>query len=240
MSVSDFRTGGNATRSPRDLPSPEHDLTLWWCPLDTADDDVPALRAILSQEELARANRFGTEALRRRYIAGRATLRKTLAVALGVGAASVRIQRGPRGRPMLTPPLALDFNVTHTEGVAVIAHLTRPGWRVGVDVESLDREVSHDSLARKFLTARERAAVASLDDEARRVAFLRRWTCKEAMSKATGDGLSAPFRDIGIDVVRGFAPMEGTGDYDPSRWTLRPVAIGTRLMATVALWSTGS
>ncbi|GMU71691.1 MAG: hypothetical protein AMXMBFR42_11550 [Burkholderiales bacterium] len=239
MSVSDFQTGGNATRPPRNLPSPEHDLTLWWCPLDTADDDVPALRAILSQEELARANRFGTEALRRRYIAGRAALRKTLAVALGIGAASVPIQRGPRGRPVLLPSHTLDFNVTHTEGVAIIAHLARPGWRVGVDVESLGRDVSHDALARKFLTERERSAVASLDDDARRIAFLRRWTCKEAMSKATGDGLSAPFRDIGIDVVRGLAPMEGSGDYDPSRWSLRSVAVGRRLMATVALWSSG-
>lgn len=141
---------------------------------------------------------------------------------------------------MLAPPHTLDFNVTHTEGVAVIAHLARPGWRVGIDVESIDREVSHDALARKFLTARERAAVASLDDDARRCAFLRRWTCKEAMSKATGDGLSAPFREIGIDVVRDFAAVEGTGAYDPARWTLRPVAIGKRLVATVALWSRAS
>ena len=241
MSLSEIDPYGNAAAaSPRALSSPEEDLRLWWCPLETRDDAVPALRAVLSQDEIERSERFGTEALRRRYVAGRAALRATLGRALGVAAASVPILRGPRGRPMLAPPHTLDFNVTHTEGVAVIAHLARPGWRVGIDVESIDREVSHDALARKFLTARERAAVASLDDDARRCAFLRRWTCKEAMSKATGDGLSAPFREIGIDVVRDFAAVEGTGAYDPARWTLRPVAIGQRLAATVALWSRAS
>lgn len=237
MSVSDFVRSGNASGAPRPLASPAAGLALWWCPLARDDDALPALRATLSAEEIGRAGRFGTDALQRRYVAGRAALRETLAGALGLAPADVPIRRGPRGRPMLAPPHALDFNVTHTEGVAVIAHLSRPGWRVGVDVESVARELSHDGLARKFLTERERAAIAALDEDARRVAFLRRWTCKEAMSKATGDGLSAPFRDIGVDVVRGLAVCEGSGAYAPSRWTLHALPIALDLMATVALWA---
>lgn len=237
MSVSDFGRRGNEGGGPGRLASPEPGLSLWWCALAPGDDALTALRATLSGEELDRASRFGTEALRRRYVAGRGALRETLAFALGLAPADVPIVRGARGRPALAPPHALDFNVTHTEGVAVIAHLARPGWRVGIDVEGLDRDVSHDGLARKFLTERERTAIASLDDDARRRAFLRRWTCKEAMSKATGEGLSAPFREFGVDVVRGFAVSEGRGAYDPARWTLRAVAIGRGLVATVALWA---
>ncbi len=236
MSVSDFPSRGNA-HTPRPLAASAAGLSLWWCTLSPPGETLSAIRATLSPEETERAARFGTEALRRRYIAGRAALRFTLGGVLGLDPAAVPIRRGPRGRPMLAPPLDLDFNVTHTEGVAVIAHLARPGWRVGIDVESLARKVSHEGLARKFLTARERTAIARLDDDARRGAFLRRWTCKEAMSKATGDGLSAPFREIGIDVSGGFVVSEGRGAYAPARWTLEPVALSRDLVATVALWA---
>ena len=95
------------------------------------------------------------------------------------------------GGPELDAPHGLDFNVSHTRGVALIAHLDRDGARVGVDLEAVDRTLAHDGLARKFLTARERDAIAHLDDDARRRAFLRLWTCKEAMSKATGEGAVA-------------------------------------------------
>jgi len=237
MSVSDFTTPGNAPRTPRPLPSPERGLALWWCGLAREAADLPAMWATLSPEEVARAERFGTDALRHRYVAGRWALRWTLAQRLGVEPAAVPIRRGARGRPMLEDGRAPDFNVTHTLGVALIAHLDRPGWRVGVDIEGVDRTLSHDGLARKFLTDRERAAIAVRDDDGRRRAFLRLWTCKEAMSKATGDGLSAPFREIGIATDDGLVVAEGGGAYAPDRWTLHPIDVAADLYATVALWS---
>ena len=96
--------------------------------------------------------------------------------------------------------------------------------------------LAHDGLARKFLTARERAAIAALDDDARRRAFLRLWTCKEAMSKATGEGLSAPFDTIGVDTAARLIVAEGSGRYAPAHWTLHPVSIDPELLGTVAIW----
>ena len=235
MSVSEFIPSGN--HAPTALPSPERDLELWWCSLARDAGAMPALWATLSPEEIERANRYGTDALRDRYVAGRAALRATLAQRLGIEPAEVVIRRGPRGRPMLDPAGQLDFNVTHTRGIALIALLERPGFRVGVDIEAVDRTLAHDGLARKFLTARERETIAGLDDDARRRAFLRLWTCKEAMSKATGDGISAPFDEIGIDRPGRLVVVEGSGPYDPARWTLHPVAVADELLATVAIWS---
>jgi phosphopantetheinyl transferase len=45
---------------------------------------MPALWSTLSAEEVERANRYGTDALRDRYVAGRAALRETLAQRLGI------------------------------------------------------------------------------------------------------------------------------------------------------------
>ena len=234
MSVSEFIPSGN--HAPTALPSPERGLELWWCALARDPGTMPALWSTLSAEEVERANRYGTDALRERYVAGRAALRETLAARLGIAPAEVVIQRGPRGRPMLEPPAPLDFNVTHTRGIALIAHLERPGFRVGVDIEAVDRTLAHDGLARKFLSARERATIAGLDDDGRRRAFLRLWTCKEAMSKATGDGISAPFDEIGIDRPDRLVVVEGSGPYDPARWTLHAVVVAAELLATVAIW----
>jgi 4'-phosphopantetheinyl transferase len=235
VSVGDFTARGNRP-TPEPLPSPAPDLRLWWCTLSRRDDEMPALWAMLSPDEVERANRYGTDALRRRYVAGRAALRVTLGARIGVAPKDVPIRRGPRGRPELDAPHALDFNVTHTRGVALIAHLAREGARVGVDLEAVERTLAHDGLARKFLTARERAAIATLDDDARRRAFLRLWTCKEAMSKATGEGLSAPFDTIGVDTAARLIVAEGSGRYAPAHWTLHPVSIDPELLGTVAIW----
>ena len=96
----------------------------------------------------------------------------------------------------------IDFNVSHTRDVALlaIARDLPPGTRIGVDIERADREVGVDRLARKFLTARERQSLAHLALAERRTRFVHYWTCKEAMSKATGDGLAAPFGRIDVEL----------------------------------------
>jgi phosphopantetheinyl transferase len=79
---------------------------------------------------------------------------------------------------MLEPPGQLDFNVTHTRGIALIAHLERPGFRVGVDIEAVDRTLAHDGLARNS-SRRASARRSRARRRRRRRAFLRLWTCKE-------------------------------------------------------------
>ena len=106
--------------------------------------------------ELARAARFGTDALRQRWMAGRGALRTVLGRTLGIDPAEVAIVRGARGRPELAEHAArIDFNVSHTRGVALVAVArdVAGAVRVGVDIEHRDREVGADRLARKFLTA---------------------------------------------------------------------------------------
>jgi 4'-phosphopantetheinyl transferase len=231
--------GIDSTREPRELASIASGVSLWWCELDYPSAAIAALAASLSPAEHARAARFGTDALRERWIAGRATLRRVLGHALRVPAADVPIVRGPRGRPELGAADAeLDFNISHTGGVAVIGLLrtSKRSRRIGVDVERVTRELGYDRLARKFLTDAERAAIERLDPEERRRRFLRFWTCKEAMSKATGDGLLAPFRHIDVDLREGPRLVGGPEPYRPHAWTLVAAPVPQSHFATVALW----
>ena len=231
-SLDDFPDPGNL---PQALSSPVADATLWWVALAVDDDDFARISAWLSPQERARAARFGREALRRRYIVGRASLRRALGRHLGIGPAAVPIVRGPRGRPQLESESDLDFNISHTEGVALIG-IAR-GCRIGVDVEHADRVVNADGLARKFLQPAEQATLAPLDERDRRARFLRYWTCKEAMSKATGDGLSAPFRELEVRLGDTLELVAGPAPYEPPSWRLHAVDVPAGYLGTVALWS---
>jgi 4'-phosphopantetheinyl transferase len=235
VSVDDFPAPGNPDDAPVELASPAADVALWWATLAASDDEVARVSGWLAPAEHARAARFGREALSRRYILGRALLRWALGHALGLPPRAVSIVRGVRGRPQLATDVGIDFNVSHTEGVALIG-IARAG-RIGVDVERADRDVRADGLARKFLTTAEQATLAPLPEAERRARFLRYWTCKEAMSKATGDGLSAPLRSLEVRLTDGIELTRGPPPYEPARWRLHAVDVPDGYLATLALWS---
>jgi 4'-phosphopantetheinyl transferase len=220
------------------LTAPARGCELWLCRLDDDSHNVVAMAASLSAAERARAARFGTELLRRRWMVGRATLRSLLGAKLGIEPHAVELKSGRRGRPQLATPRNLDFNVSHTQGIALIAiaDVLSSGTRVGVDIERADRAVNVDGVSRKFMTGRERAFLAALDIDPRRRHFLRLWTCKEAMSKATGDALSAPFRDIDISIHERPALAAGPPPYTPEAWRLYPAEVPPEWIATVAMW----
>ena len=236
VSVSEFPYPGNANHRPYELAAADADISLWWCVLSDDETSLPQLSAWLSPAETARAARFGPPHLARRYVRGRAALRWILARRLGVSPAEVPIERGERGRPRLRGGLRPDFNVSNTRGVALVGIADAPGVRIGVDVEHGARSLAHAGLARKYLTPREQAALASADEDAHRSAFLRLWTCKEAMSKATGDALAAPLRHLDIELAPVLRLAAGPPPYIPADWTLLDVDVPDGFLATVALW----
>ncbi len=219
------------------VPTPVTGLDLWSCALARSDGEVRDLAQLLSPAESARAARFGNDLLRNRYIVGRATLRLLLGRRLAVDPVQVPIKQGARGRPYVADADGLDFNVAHTDGFALIG-MTRDR-RIGVDIEHADRQVNVDGVARKFMSGNEREALALLTPDGRRRALLRLWTCKEAMSKATGDALSAPFREIDIATNARHQLVAGPSPYSPGAWELHAMTLPGAYFATVALWQGG-
>lgn len=233
MSVDDLRVAGNVIA--RALPEPIEGVHAWWRELDSSDSGLPDASSLLSPAENTRAQRFGTPLLRQRYISGRATLRLLLGRWLDLDPADVPLVRGAHGRPRIELPGAPDFNVSHTRDAALVAIAT--SVRIGVDLERRDRDVNAVRLARKFLTASERLAMGALAADARRELFLRLWTCKEAMCKATGDGLSAPLGRLSVSASQGRLELDsGPAPYLPADWQLVAIDVPTTHVATAALW----
>src|SRR5207237_1874899 len=117
-------------------------------------------------------------------------LRKTLAEYLSVRPHDLSFTYGPFGKPALPPRLdgtRLEFNLSHSGDMAVLAISRGPA--VGVDVEQVIRVSELDSIASRFFSASEKAALNAVPAHARDSAFYSCWTRKEAFLKALGDGL---------------------------------------------------
>jgi hypothetical protein len=56
------------------------------------------------------------------------------------------------------------------------------------------------------------------------------------MSKATGEGLLAPFRRLDVGLLDPPRLLDGPPPYRPGRWTLHQPAVPDGWLATVAIW----
>jgi 4'-phosphopantetheinyl transferase len=213
--------------------------------LDIAGRDVAPLLPLLDAGERARAERYVSEPARRLFIASRAAQRVLAARYLDTDPRAVRlVRRCPtcgstdHGRPALPAAPDLDFSVSHTRDLVVLAF--RRGGRVGVDVELADRRVDLDGtggLVGASLVAAEAATLPAGPPDARRAAFYRLWTRKEAALKLTGHGLTVPLTDL--DVTGELAVVSPV----PAGWPARPIRLtdlGVTGGYTAALATTGA
>lgn len=141
----------------------------------------------LTADEQTRANRYRSDLHRQDFMINRGILRSLLARYLNCSPVELHFTYGTHGKPALTQPTSsLCFNVSHSQGMALYAiALNRP---VGIDVEQI-RPIDADQIASRFFTPNEYAALCALPPEKRQDAFFRLWTHKEALVKATGEGL---------------------------------------------------
>jgi 4'-phosphopantetheinyl transferase len=175
---------------PDDLSDLHSRVHVWRARIDHLPD---GLTSLLSDEEKARADRFRRQEDHDRFVASRAILRRILADCLnGSDESKDRILRfgyGPTGKPFLLDDPQLRFNVSHSDGLAVIA-ATRTG-DVGIDIERQRLMKDMDGIVRLVFNEAERAAMLGCPPPARPMVFYRIWTRKEALIKAMGIGLSA-------------------------------------------------
>ncbi len=161
------------------------------------DDEIvdPVLldqyRDWLTEQESARMARFMFHKNRHQYLITRALLRATLSLyAPSLPPARWTFASNEWGKPsIIAPPTPLAFNLSHTDGMVVLA--VAAGGELGIDVEQIDRTVGFD-IADRFFSPLEVADLFALPDSARQQGFFDLWTLKEAYIKACGMGLSIP------------------------------------------------
>jgi len=192
----------------------------------------------LSPDEIARASRFHFEKDRTHFTRCRSALRSLLAGYLVVPASEIRFEYLTSGKPQLAVeqnPRALQFNVSHSAGMALIA--VGSEHRLGVDIEKIRSDVDSVSLAERFFSLRERAGLRALPDPLRVPGFFACWTRKEAFLKATGEGLSFPLADFSVTTHPDLDPEleDIKGNTDAGKeWSLADLSVVDGYRATVA------
>jgi 4'-phosphopantetheinyl transferase len=198
---------------------------VWWV---RPEDVGPGHDALLAPADLQRRERLRRPADRHRLTAAAAVLRLVLGAYAGVAPDRVHIDRTcpgcgeQHGKPR-TPDLpGVHFSVSHCAGAVAVA--VGADGPVGVDVEEVGRyePAELDRLADDVLAAEERAELARLPSRDRAVGFTTYWTRKEALVKATGDGLGV--RLDGVVVSPPSTPPQLL------RWDGRSVTVALRAL----------
>ena len=179
-------------------------VKLWLAGPAQANAVAGSLWNVLSVTEKGRAERFARLEDRALFILTRGVLRCLLSEATRVSAEEIQFAEGPAGKPYLSGLRGPHFNVSHSGSYGLIGLSgSRP---VGVDIERM--RVSGDELnvAQNYFSADEYRALRSLKKEALRTAFYQIWTCKEAVLKACGAGISGHAKSFTVELKKdGFA-----------------------------------
>lgn len=233
--------GDALSGAPKRIPVPDAAIEIWLTRLDLDADQVRQCTLQLSPDELLRADRYRIERNRRRFIVARATLRQLLGRCLAVGPDAIRFGYARNGKPFIAGPATdVQFNVSHAHERALYA-ISR-NYALGVDIEYLNRDVDYSGLARRFFTRHEYSELQRIPESGRKHAFLTCWTRKEAVIKATGDGLSLPLAQFNVTVAPDAAPrvLDFAGAAERSAdWILYAAAVGADYAATVAAYRRG-
>jgi 4'-phosphopantetheinyl transferase len=179
------------------------EIHVWRVNLDKIKTPTP------TAGEAARAARFATSTLRRRYLSAHGALRDILARFTD---ARLDFALQEKGKPYLPHVPDLQFNLSHSHQIALVAVAYRVP--VGVDVERLRPLAEHAAIADRFFPPGEPGTVDAPD-------FFRRWTRFEAILKAQGLGLY------------------GAGSTLEGEWTVQELDAGPGFAAAVAAPGTG-
>lgn len=160
------------------------EVALWRVDLDDARWD--SLEWLLDSGERIKAMQFHTDQLRGRSRRCRSALRCILSHHTGLSPSGLRLAANRFGKPELAGN-RVHFNVTHTEGWALIAVAGEP---VGVDLEhALRPAIAIEEIAALACHPAEEASLQALGGIPANAALMRVWTHKEAYVKALGTGL---------------------------------------------------
>jgi 4'-phosphopantetheinyl transferase len=140
----------------------------------------------LSDEELHRYHMIASRERADEFARSRVLLRQCLSKYLNCSPVDVPIAAGRWGKPQLPPQAQLFFNISHSQGILMIAV---SNVEVGVDIENRFTNSAVWALQR-LLSEREVERIRKLPSASQLKGFAQTWSRKEALVKAWGCGFS--------------------------------------------------
>lgn len=202
-------------------------LDLWLLPLEEL---APPLA--LSLQADASPNSVAAQRLTRKMM-----LRLLLSAYLKTAPRDLRLGKMPGGKPFIVQPInsGLHFSVSHSLGYVLVA--VSGVQQLGVDIEVLTRNVRAPlAVARRYFAPEEAETLAAVDHEGQqRRDFLRLWTRKEAVVKATGGGIVSGLNRFVVQDDAEYPELHSMMDDDATDWRLIHLEPAAGLVGTVAI-----
>jgi len=148
------------------------------------------LLSYLTEEEIIKSKDYKSEIAKINYIASRAILNLVLKCLLEKEIDDLIVKRDKNNKPYLENTIGLKFNISHTEGLVLLAFFKR---EVGVDVEKINYKFEFKDILENCFTKDE---IINIDNNI--ISFYRYWTAKEAYLKCDGIGIVRNLKEIEI------------------------------------------
>lgn len=148
------------------------------------------LRPYLTKEEIIKSEDYKSEIAKINYLVSRAILNLALKGLLEKEIDDLTVKRDKNNKPYVESTLGLKFNISHTEGLFLLAFFTR---EVGVDIEKINYKFEFKNILENCFTKDE---IINIDNNI--ISFYRYWTAKEAYLKFDGIGLIRNLKEIEI------------------------------------------
>jgi len=209
-------------------------VVVWWAEPGWAGAEHEAL---FDPVERARHGRYLRDADRNRFTLGVAVTRLAVGALRGLPPERVPISRvcadcgQPHGRPVIEG--GPHVSVSHSGDRVAVA--LSPHGPLGVDVEAADRALGADIVGHVLGPAEIEASAGG--PRMGRDELLAYWTRKEAVLKATGDGLRVPLTDVTVSPAAEeprLVAWAGRPDL-PGRMAMRTLDPGEGYAAALAL-----
>lgn len=173
----------------------ESRVDLWQFSLE---EELYNAQRLLSADETERANRFYFSKHKRRFTTARATLRTILARYLNTVPERLEFTYNAQGKPSVINSQKLQFNLSHTGELAVIA--VGKGFPVGVDIEHYSAR-PYDGIAKTLFSEQELEGFHKAPAALKPALFFHIWSQKEAFIKICGLGLSYPTKEFSVPTI---------------------------------------
>lgn len=144
----------------------------------------------LTKEEIIKSEDYKSEIAKINYLASRTILNLVLKCLLEKEIDDLIVKRDINNKPYVESTLGLKFNISHTEGLVLLAFFKR---EVGVDVEKINYKFEFKDILENCFTKDE---IINIDNNI--ISFHRYWTAKEAYLKCDGIGLIRNLKEIEI------------------------------------------
>ena len=178
---------------PKNVPQilRDSEVHIWRVDLDQLSNQF----SLLSNEEQQRTTKMPIALPRQRFINARGTLRRLLASYLNLPAKEIILASTPRGKLYLPHNNNLHFNLTHSRNMAIYAF--NYTHEIGIDIEVKRSLKNAVGIANRIFSPAEleyfhNTKISQILEEK----FFTLWTRKEALVKATGEGLAAAVHEI--------------------------------------------